>query len=240
MSIHAILWDYDGTLVDSARKNMAVTVEVLRHFDKNIESHLPEALQSYENYSKANHFYKNWRDLYMYCFHISEKDLDEAGRLWTPEQIKNPVIPDMFQGMNQLLHTLKPIKMGICSQNSRQNIKETLIHYGVNHCFEMVIGVEEVSGIEQKPNPAGFIKCLQGLEIPLKESKVIYIGDHSEDVVFGKNAQAISADSGLQVICIAVDFLGQDHLGEWRTEPDYRAGSISELKDILLTNIQAE
>ena len=116
----------------------------------------------------------------------------------------------MFQGMNQLLHTLKPIKMGICSQNSRQNINETLIHYGVNHCFEMVIGVDEVLGIEQKPNPAGFIKCLEGLEIPFQEAKVIYIGDHSEDVVFGKNAQAMFTDSGLEVVCIAVDFFPQN------------------------------
>ncbi len=33
MSIHAILWDYDGTLVDSARKNMAVTDFVICRFE---------------------------------------------------------------------------------------------------------------------------------------------------------------------------------------------------------------
>ena len=40
MRTAAILWDYDDTLIDSARKNMAVAVEVLRHFDSGIDGHL--------------------------------------------------------------------------------------------------------------------------------------------------------------------------------------------------------
>lgn len=35
--INGILFDYDGTLVDSARKNMQVCIEVLKHFDPQIE-----------------------------------------------------------------------------------------------------------------------------------------------------------------------------------------------------------
>ena len=237
MGVDAIIWDYDGTLVDSARKNMAVTVEVLRHFDQEIELHLPDALKSYENYSLANHTYKNWRDLYKNSFNIREEDLDEAGKLWTPEQCKNKIIPDFFSGMEDLLHKMKPIKMGICSQNSSKNIEDTLRHYGVADCFEMLIGVDEVSGKEQKPHPAGFIKCLQGLRVPIGEANVIYIGDHSEDVVFGKNAQEQFREDGLRVICIGVDFLQQEHLGVWKMEPDYRAKSVGELHTILFSLI---
>lgn len=45
MKTAAIIWDYDGTLIDSARKNMAVAVEGLRRFDSEIDGHLHEALR---------------------------------------------------------------------------------------------------------------------------------------------------------------------------------------------------
>lgn len=57
--ILGILWDYDGTLFNTANKNIEVTIEVLKHFDKEIEKHLPEALTSYEKYQEANYKYKN-------------------------------------------------------------------------------------------------------------------------------------------------------------------------------------
>ena len=47
MSVSAILWDYDGTIVNSVKKNMAVTVEVLKYFDPQIEQYLPKELTSY-------------------------------------------------------------------------------------------------------------------------------------------------------------------------------------------------
>ncbi len=237
MSISAILWDYDGTIVNSVRKNMAVTVEVLKFFDPQIEQHLPKELTSYEAYSLANHTYKNWRELYRNCFGIAEERLDEAGRLWTPEQLKNTMKPDLFTGMDELFMSLKPIKMGICSQNSSRNIRETLQYYGVSDCFETLIGVDEVAGTEQKPHPAGFIKCLNELAVQIEGSTIFYIGDHSEDVTFGKNAERLLSDKGCRVVCIAVDFLGQDHLGDWTTLPDYKVKSTMELREILFSKI---
>ena len=33
-NILGILWDYDGTIIDTASKNILVTIEVLKYFDK--------------------------------------------------------------------------------------------------------------------------------------------------------------------------------------------------------------
>ena len=63
--ILGIVWDYDGTIINSAKKNIEVTIEVLKHFDRDIEKHLPKALTSYNNYQEANHKYANWQDLYL-------------------------------------------------------------------------------------------------------------------------------------------------------------------------------
>lgn len=235
MSVIGVIWDYDGTIIDSAKKNIEVTIEVLKHFDKEIETHLPKALQSYGNYQKANHKYKNWRELYKESYGLKEEQLDEAGSLWTPEQLKNKTIPSMFEGMAELLNKLKPIKMGICSQNSNENIKETLRHYGVERCFEAIIGYDDLSGSEQKPNPTGFIKCIELLELNNKSGTLVYIGDHSEDVVFGKNAEGILKEKGINVICIAIDHLSLNlnTYEKWSIQPNYFVQTVSELDNIL-------
>ena len=54
--------------------------------------------------------YKNWRELYVKSYNLKEEQLDEAGSLWTPEQLKNKTIPSMFEGMAQLFHKLEHIK----------------------------------------------------------------------------------------------------------------------------------
>ncbi|WP_276629399.1 hypothetical protein [Terrisporobacter hibernicus] len=60
MKISAILWDYDGTLVNSVKKNIEVTKEVLKNFIPDLDNNLPKALTSVENYEEANYKYKNW------------------------------------------------------------------------------------------------------------------------------------------------------------------------------------
>ena len=46
MNLSAILWDYDGTLVNSIKKNMAVTIDVLTNFQNDINTNIPEVLKS--------------------------------------------------------------------------------------------------------------------------------------------------------------------------------------------------
>ncbi len=46
MPVGAILWDYDGTLADSSKKNIEVTIEILRRFIPDVDENVPEALAS--------------------------------------------------------------------------------------------------------------------------------------------------------------------------------------------------
>ena len=105
--ILGILWDYDGTIIDTASKNILVTIEVLKHFYKNIEKHLQKALINYDNYQIANHKYKNWKELYINEFGIKREDLEYAASLWSPSQEKININPNIFKGMQELLKELE-------------------------------------------------------------------------------------------------------------------------------------
>jgi phosphoglycolate phosphatase-like HAD superfamily hydrolase len=221
-NLKAILWDYDGTLVDSTRKNIAVTVDVLRYFYPDIDNNLPEVLLSPENYLKANYKYKNWRELYQECYKIPEDRIDEAGRLWTPCQLDNKMVPDLFEGLEEVIPRLSGYRMGICSQNSSENIWNVLKHYRINECFQSVIGYDNIPIKNQKPEPDGFLKCIEHLGVDINHGTFLYIGDHSEDVTFGKNAERLLRDNGYEVsvICIAARYTDTD-ISSWNTPPDH-------------------
>ncbi len=240
-NIKAILWDYDGTLVDSTAKNMSVTIDILRHFYPDIDRHLPEVLRSEENYQKMNSRYRNWRELYRECYNIPEDKIDEAGRLWTPCQLRNPTVPGLFSGLKEVLPRLAQYRMGICSQNGSENIRSVLRHYQVDEYFQAVIGYDDIPIRQQKPEPDGFLKCLEVLGCdpetdPGPDGGIfLYIGDHSEDMTFGKNAQRLLRQNGLpvSVICIAARY-SDLYPVDWKTPPDYVIHKPAELENIIL------
>lgn len=122
--------------------------------------------------------------------------------------------------------------MGICSQNSSETIKTVLEHYGVLNKFQYIVGYDETGINYQKPDPSGFIKCVSGLEINNEDGFYIYIGDHSNDVTFARNAEK---ELNKKVISITVDYLGlnKDKYIYWKNIPDYYVTSVEELNDVL-------
>jgi HAD superfamily hydrolase (TIGR01549 family) len=234
MTLSAILWDYDGTLVDSTQKNMAVTIEILKKFIPDIQKTPPTVLTSTDEYRNANFKYKNWREMYKYCYHLSEKQIDEAGQLWSSYQLKNQMTPNLFPGLKDAIQALVSIKLGICSQNCGITIRKALNEFGLSSYFKAIIGYEEVSWAEQKPNPAGFLKCLMTLNVPLQNTTIISIGDHQEDVTFGKSAERLLKNNGFEatVKCVAVDYSGSKPLN-WKLKPDFIASSAGDIKAII-------
>ena len=238
--VAAILWDYDSTLVDSVRKNMEVIAAVLSHFDPDIYSHLPRAVTDYEYFLKVNQEYKNWHELYINEFGVREDQLGEAGVLWGPEQMKTDTVPDLFSGMAELLKELDSVPMGICSQNDRKNILSVLEYYGIEGCFDVVLGCTDVTGKAQKPDPEGFLKAAEILKekgaAPGDDDIYVYIGDHRDDVTFGKNA---GKELKVPVFCISFDAqkLNEKEYREWDPPADAYVQNVKELKDVLLNLI---
>lgn len=234
MTLSAILWDYDGTLVDSTKKNMAVTVEVLQNFIPNIQKNPPLVLSDAEEYRRANHKFKDWREMYRECYGLSESQIDRAGDLWSTFQLKNQFTPELFPGLDNLFRTFGDFKQGICSRNCAITIRKALNELGISPYFQAIVGYEEVPWTEQKPNPAGFLQCLNILNVSLDHTTVFYIGDHQEDVMFGKNAEAVLNHGGhqVEVKCIAVDYSGSKP-SDWILKPDFVVSSPEDIQSII-------
>lgn len=234
MTISAILWDYDGTLVDSTHKNLMATREILRHLNYiNSETDWPAALTSLEKYRATTSSTVNWRHFYKEYFGLSDQQINEAGSLWSEFQLKNQTPVELFDGIPQLIRSLPPIPQGICSLNCSLNITKELRQRQLLDYFSYIVGYNTKNINQPKPNPESFAYCLQQMQVPA-EGTILYIGDHHEDTQFARNAEKTLRNNNnqLHVISIAVCYSGANP-GLWEVQPDYRAHSVDEVVSII-------
>ena len=234
MNISAILWDYDGTLVDSTHKNLMATREIMLHLNHIAsDSDWPAALSSVEKYRDVSCAATNWRHFYQEYFGLSEKQIQEAGSLWSEFQLKNQTPVEIFDGIPQLISSLSPIPQGICSLNCSLNIEQELRRCQLLDYFGYIVGYNTTAINQPKPDPESFAYCLQQMQVPASGT-IIYIGDHHEDTQFARNAEKMlrSNNPQLRIISIAVCYSGAKP-DLWEIQPDYRAYSVDEVVSII-------
>ena len=236
MAIEAILWDYDGTLADSSQKTIEVTLDVLSNFIPDVYENIPKELRSKDAFQEAYGRIPDWKELYRTCYGLNDEQLEIGCSMWGDAQLRNKTEPEIFDGIPEILEFFKNTKMGICTQNSRMPVIKSLEHHGVLNFFGAVLGIEEVLFDEQKPHPAAFLKCLDELCITDRNKTFVYIGDHSVDVAFGRNAEAALKKDfpDAKVICIAVHHPGNYREDDEKHPPDFIANDGAELLRILI------
>ena len=232
MKLDAILWDYDGTLVNSVPKNIDITKNILAEVAPHLTGdNLPRYLRSEADYHYANHAAKNWQDLYVDYYGMSQAEMLRAGSLWAKHQEMNRTAVHFFDGLAQLIATFSTVPHGICSQNSQRNIRSVLAQHGVNEWFHSVVGYDDVPAQMQKPHPCGGLKCLESMLGQASGRSLIYIGDHEADVQFARNLQAELGGSA-RVISVAVAY-SHSTPELWEHKPDHIARKVEELYPII-------
>lgn len=227
----AIIWDYDGTLVDSRHRNLSVNRSIIEGLTGRPWGDFP-ALNSIADYDDAVARCTNWRDFYQNEFGLAEDMLETAGRLWTERQLSDgtPVRP--FNGVTEVLESLGHLRHAIVSQNSRRIITATLEPLGLGHRFDHVLGYEEVAPGRQKPAPDGLLECLERLRV--RAGVAFYIGDHPTDAMCVARARDEVARTapGLEIRSIAALYGGESVDG-WPEAPDHRASTPAEIVEIV-------
>jgi HAD superfamily hydrolase (TIGR01549 family) len=219
--VTAVIWDYDGTLVDTRAKNLGITRHIVHRFT-GTEPDKIEGLRSLEAYTRALHRTHDWQQLYVDEFGMSAGDTHEAGRLWTEYQLADKTIAPVYDGVASALTDLESLPHGIVSMNSRANIERSLEGEGLLDKFELVIGYEEVSAARQKPAPDGLLMCLDHLTA-MTPGHVVYVGDHQMDIECARNANETLSAEGIDIHVFAVGAaygIGAE-FGVWPSQPDY-------------------
>ncbi len=230
MIISGVIWDYDGTLVDTRMKNLNVTRAIISEIlsDIDIEN---SVLNSLENYEQANVKSSNWRELYRNEFGLTEKQIDNAGKLWTRFQLLDKTQVQLFEGIRFTVQKLSGYSQGIISQNSSENIKNNLERNNLAKYFNQIIGYEEVDFTKQKPNPEGLLKCISDITDRKNNVSVVYIGDHITDIKCAQNANEKMGRKAVITILLNHNKL---NLAEgWEYKPDYISDRPEDILEII-------
>jgi len=231
-TVDVVLWDFDGTLVNSAPKNIAITREILATVVPRLAgANLPHWLKNEDDYHTANHLAANWQELYTDFYGLTAEETDAAGALWGRYQASNQSPVEFFDGVINTVTALAGIQQGICSQNSSQNIVKVLEDTGVAQYFHSVIGYEQISFEHSKPEPESGLKCLGNMFSKLESRTIIYVGDHEGDVVFTRNIASRICSSN-RLISVAVAYSG-GRPEDWKNQPDHIIGHPEELLAIV-------
>ena len=229
--IEAVIWDYDGTLVDTRQKNLNVTREIICEVLKKNYTEFP-VLHNLENYEKAHTRFVNWRDLYSCEFNMDDEQTDYAGSLWTKYQLLNTSVVNFYNGLAEIISNLgNRYRQAIVSLNSLAIINNTLALNGVHNYFSTIVGYEEVDFSNQKPDPDGLLKCLSHLNLIEKDCSIIYIGDHETDAhcVYNTN----KALGTKKIISIAALYEKECNIQDWKHQPDYAAFNVKDIPEII-------
>jgi phosphoglycolate phosphatase-like HAD superfamily hydrolase len=223
--LRAVLWDFDGTLVDTRARNMSVNRRIIAEITGRDWSEF-EVMRSQEAYDRAQRGAANWREFYRTHCRLSDDDIDRAGSRWGAYQLCDPTPVPLFGGIAEALAGVDGMPQAIVSQNARETIETVLAGHGLGGRFRCIVGYAEVAMERQKPAPDGLLAAL-GLVAGTAPGVALYVGDHPTDLrcVEGANRELVERDAGLRVVSVAA-LWGDGHVGRgWADAADVRVTS---------------
>jgi HAD superfamily hydrolase (TIGR01549 family) len=219
----AVVWDFDGTLVDTRRKNMNVARALVEDITGRSPDDFP-ALRTVEGYEHALHRHRHWRDFYRQELQMEEPDIDATEASWLEFQIADNTAAETYDGIHDVLAHFGHLPQGIVSLNIRANITRFLAQLEIEHHFGSIFGAEDVETGLQKPHPHGLLRCIESLTGGAP-GLVVYVGDHETDVECAHRANDHFRAAGTDVRVVSVGALYAPHLTDdhWEVEPDGKA-----------------
>jgi HAD superfamily hydrolase (TIGR01549 family) len=171
-SITTLLFDWDGTIVDTAHLGLIA-------FQKSF-AQLGFAFPD-EIYKSA--YSPNWYSLYE-AMSLPREKWDEADRLWM--QYYGEQTAEFLHGAGETIDYLqrKGYRLGVVSSASNSRLTREIERLGLEAVFQVVICNEQMQN--KKPHPEGLQTAMRLLNC--EESCACYIGDSPEDIAMGKSA----------------------------------------------------
>jgi HAD superfamily hydrolase (TIGR01509 family) len=207
--IDTVLFDWDGTLIDSAERAFKAFQEAFADLGVPLD---------FDTYNRI--YSPNWYDMYAHL-RLPQERWQEAEELWL--QHYGSEIPQLLPGGQAALNDIASRKyaMGIVTSGSRERVRREVGALGLTGIFQSVICSEDV--LRKKPDPEGLKAAMRNLQ--KQPASCCYVGDCPEDIEMGKRAN-------MRTVGIPSRYPGSRKLPDSR--PDYFFNSLEEFRASLL------
>lgn len=177
--VEVVLFDLDGTLLDT---KPLIFASFIYTFEKYFPDHVlsDEELESFFGPTLHQTFSR-------YCDDEEKiSEMIEYYRAFNKANHDNYVKP--IEGCKEVIKTLhrKKYKIGIVSSKKREVVMMGCDLAKITDCIDLFVCEDEVS--EPKPSPEGINKALETLAPELDRNKVLYVGDHPNDIIAARGA----------------------------------------------------
>lgn len=209
--VNTVLFDLDGTLLDTNQLIIDNCKEVFKNFLPHIkmkeEDYLyfigPPLKESFAKYSNSP------KEI--------EKLIYEYRRINNTTHDKKIKIYDHVYEVIKYLHDNK-YNLGIVSSKKTELVERGLKLFNLDSFFPIIIGSEDV--INHKPHPESILKAIQCFN---NVDEVIYVGDSKGDILAAKNANVKS-------VGVSWSYKLKDLI---ESKPDYMIDDFSQLISLL-------
>lgn len=207
--IDAVLFDWDGTLVNSAEVSFRCFESVFGGYG------IP-----FDRAAYAATYSPNWHRTYT-AVGLPEDRWSEADARWV-EGYGLEAIP-LIEGARDAVDRLARagLTLGLVTSGDRGRVMRELSAHGLDRVFRVVVCGPDTA--HKKPHPEALLLALQRLGVP--PGRAVYVGDSPEDVEMARNA-------GTWSIGVPGGFPNAAALE--RSRPDLLAASLADAVDALI------
>jgi HAD superfamily hydrolase (TIGR01549 family) len=208
-ALQAVLFDWDGTLVDSAEASFLAYAEAFRscgiHFGR-------------EDYERT--YSPNWHRTYEAMGLDRDRWADvDSGWLQCFSRQTNVLMPGARETLTRLGEAA--LVQGLVTSGERSRVTRELAGLKLDHFFQAVVCGDDTE--HRKPHPEPLLVALARLGLP--PGQVAYVGDSPEDIEMARAAGALT-------LGIPGPFPNREALA--RARPDILATDLTDAADRLL------
>lgn len=169
--INALLFDLDGTLLDSFQAHYRAYQVMLPQFGIHLSRE-----EFYATYSP------DWLQMYAQLG-IPREQWDAADEVWLTAVAQQEAA--LFPDVKETLARLMPhYRMALVTAGSKPRVRRDLARVGLGAEFEVIVTGDDV--VSAKPDPEGLHLALSGLGVPV--TAALYVGDTAVDYETARSA----------------------------------------------------
>jgi HAD superfamily hydrolase (TIGR01509 family) len=202
-----VLFDWDGTLIDSYHADSQAYLEMFRELGSQWGMKELDA-----------HYSPDWYTVYR-AAGIPKERWDEADRLWRAYYVKHP--SKLMPGTRRVLRQLsRRHRLGLVTSGDRERVTKQLRKFALTKLFRARVCGGDTQ--QKKPHPAPLLMALQ--QMRLQPEQCVYVGDTPEDLEMSRAA-------GMTAVAVLGPFPTEKRLRAAR--PEYLLDRLEELPALL-------
>ncbi len=205
----AVIFDWDGTLLDSYRADSQAYLSMFR------ELGIPWGMRELDQ-----HYSPDWYNVYR-AAGIPETRWMEADKVWRTHYAGHR--PTLMAGAKEVLEKLeRRHRLGLVTSGDRERVEGQLRQFALLRTFRARVCGGETE--RNKPDPGPLLAVLEKMKLSAEEC--VYVGDTPEDIAMSRSAR-------VRAVAVLGPFPTEKRLRQ--AQPEFLLEKLGELPELLLS-----